>query len=114
MRRTSRTMSVLYAILAAGLFRCALVSYQAHSIGYTAFFTAASIGAALAIVHVSWLHDEHRDVLRQLDAATRPRIVTPQDETVRQALTVACCEVWWTSAGAEHDPATCTRKDQTL
>lgn len=112
MRRTSHTMSVLYALLAIGLFRCALVSYQAHSVGYTAFFAAASIGAALAIVHVSWLHDEHRAVLHELDRVQRP-IKTRQDQQVADLL-APCCEVWWATAGTEHDPATCTRKDQTL
>ncbi|WP_405579098.1 WhiB family transcriptional regulator [Streptomyces sp. NBC_01092] len=29
------------------------------------------------------------------------------------ALAAACCELWWTSADTDHDPATCTRKDQT-
>ncbi|NUP19244.1 MAG: hypothetical protein HOZ81_24760 [Streptomyces sp.] len=111
MRRATYTLTCLYALLALGLFRCALVSYQAHSPGYTAFFAAASIGAALAIVHTSWLMDEYRAALREVDAATRPRIKTRQDITVEQALAAACCEQWWTTAGAAHQ---CTRKDQTL
>jgi len=113
MRRSSYTMCTLYALLAVGLFRCALVSHQAGSPGYTAFFAAASMGAALAIVHVSWLHDEYRAVLRKLDAPSPPPIKTRQDEQVAELL-APCCEVWWASAGTEHDPTTCTRKDQTL
>jgi hypothetical protein len=114
MRRTSHTLSALYALLAAGLFRCAMVSYQAEAWGYTAFFAAASIGAALAIVHVSWLLDEYRYVLVQLDRTRHPiRIVTLQDQKVADLRGPECCEVWWTSAGTEHDPATCTRKDTT-
>lgn len=112
MRRTSHTMSVLYGTLSVGLLRCALVSYQAQAWGYTAFFAAASIGAALAIVHVSWLHDEHRAILVELDRVQRP-ITTRQDQQVA-ALVAPCCEVWWATAGAEHDPEHCTRKDQTL
>lgn len=114
MRRTSHTLSVLYGILAAGLFRCALVSSQAEAWAYTAFFAAASIGAALAIVHVSWLHDEYRYVLVQLDRARHPiRITTVQDAQVAELLAPACCETWWTSAGVQHDPEHCTRKDTT-
>ncbi|MFJ5259115.1 hypothetical protein ACIQAC_01390 [Streptomyces sp. NPDC088387] len=108
MRRATHTLWVLYAALAVGLFGCALMSHQAHHWPGVAFFAAAAIGAALAIVHTSWLLDEHRHVLARLDARTRR-----QDDTVRDALNAACCEPWWASAGAEHDPVTCTRKDQT-
>ncbi|MFD8251929.1 hypothetical protein [Streptomyces werraensis] len=31
-----------------------------------------------------------------------------------QALEETCCLTAWESRGAQHDPATCTRKDQTL
>ncbi|MGW2379283.1 hypothetical protein [Streptomyces sp. NPDC001658] len=112
MRRATHFLAVLYAVLALGLLRCAVISYQAEAWGYTAFFAAASIGASLAIVHASWLLDEHRYVLAQLDAATRPRrITTAQDDQVAIALAAACCEIWWATAGAEHDPDHCTRKD---
>jgi hypothetical protein len=115
MRRTSHTMSVLYALLAVGLFRCALISYQAAAWGYTAFFAAASIGAALAIVHVSWLLDEYRHLLHRSDADNRALARAHADEdAVRIAVAAAsCCETWWATAGTDHDPATCTRKDQT-
>jgi hypothetical protein len=113
MRRTSHTLSVLYALLAVGLFRCALVSSQGDAWGYTAFFAAASIGAAVAIVHVSWLHDEYRDVLAELDRRRPPiRIVSLEDEKAAR-LRADCCELWWSTAGEQHDPATCTRKDTT-
>lgn len=115
MRRTSYTLSALYAILAIGLFRCALVSYQAEAWGYTAFFAAASIGAGIAIVHVSVLLDEYRAVLTERDRARHPvRIVTLQDAKVAELRGPECCEAWWATAGAEHDPEHCTRKDQTL
>lgn len=101
MRRATHALWALYALLAIGLFRCALVSYQAHSVGYTAFFAAASIGAALAIVHTSWLLDEHRALLARQERAARP---TKHDQAVADALAEACCEAWWASAGADHDP----------
>ncbi|NUR64384.1 MAG: hypothetical protein HOQ47_01375 [Streptomyces sp.] len=112
MRRATYALACLYAILAVGLLRCAMVSYQAHSPGYTAFFAAAAIGAALAIVHTSWLMDEYRAALVAVDRGSLPgQLKTRQDITVERELAAACCEQWWTSAGAEH---TCTRKDQTL
>lgn len=112
MRRATYVMSFLYAVLAIGLFRCALVSFQAHSIGYTAFFSAASMGAAMAIVHTSWFLDEYSEALTRIDQPSqRPRLTTRQDVTVQQELAAECCEQWWTTAGGPHQ---CTRKDQTL
>jgi hypothetical protein len=114
MRRGTHALWALYALLALFLLRCALVSHQHNSPGYTAMFAAASIGAALAIVHTSWLLDEHRAALNRLDTADRrPRLTTRQDVQVRQILGKECCETWWATAGAEHDPEHCTRKDQT-
>ncbi|MEU6229961.1 hypothetical protein [Streptomyces sp. NPDC047042] len=114
MRRTTHVIDVLYALLALGLLRCALATYQAGAWGYSLFYGAAAMGAALAIVHTSWLLDEYRNVLARLDQpATPTRITTRQDATVAQALAAACCEVWWSTAGTQHDPQHCTRKDQT-
>jgi hypothetical protein len=42
-----------------------------------------------------------------------PRRTPGAELTVAAALASACCEVWWATAGAQHDPATCTRKDST-
>jgi hypothetical protein len=42
-----------------------------------------------------------------------PRRTPGAELTVASALAAACCEAWWATAGAEHDPATCTRKDST-
>lgn len=111
MRRGTYALWALYALSALFLLRCAAISYQHHNPAYTAAFAAASIAAALAIVHTSWLLEEHGHAVDQLHQATnRPRLTTRQDVTVQQALAAECCEQWWTSAGAEH---TCTRKDQT-
>lgn len=111
MRRATHALWALYTALAVCLLRCALVSQQAGAWGYTIFFGGAAIGAAMAIVHTSWLLDEHRNVLVDLDRATRP-IKTEQDRKVA-ALLAPCCEVWWATAGHDHDPEHCTRKDQT-
>lgn len=35
---------------------------------------------------------------------------TAIDDAAAVALNDACCEQWWTSAGAEHDPA-CPRRE---
>jgi hypothetical protein len=87
--------------------------------------TAAAAWTTLAIViavPVIWCHGywtrgrvaDHREDLRAEQAA-RPPDQRPglEDGVVAVALAAACCERWWTSAGAEHEPNTCTRKDQT-
>lgn len=111
MRRATHALWALYTLLALFLLRCALVSYQAQAWPYAVLFGGAAICAAMAIVHSSWLLDEHHNVLVDLDRATRP-IKTEQDRKVAELLT-PCCEVWWATAGHQHDPAHCTRKDQT-
>lgn len=111
MRRATHALWVLYTALAVGLLGAALLSHQNHHWPGTVFFAAAAIGAAMAVVHTSWLLDEHRNVLVDLDRAERP-IHTAQDRKVAELLT-RCCEVWWATAGHDHDPDHCTRKDQT-
>ncbi|MEV5168231.1 hypothetical protein AB0K66_26905 [Streptomyces werraensis] len=57
-----------------------------------------------------------RAAAARIEAAIRPPDRQPiglEDGVVRVALAAACCEMWWTSAGLEHDRQ-CTRKDQTL
>lgn len=115
MRRPTQALWLLYGALAVGLLGCALVSYQAEQMGYVMLFTAGAVTAALAIVHTSWLLDEYRSVLEELDRARPPqrprRLVTRQDTAVQKILAADCCEVWWSTAGTEHDPEHCTRKD---
>lgn len=115
MRRATHFMWLLYTALAVGLLGCAFISHQAHHWPGVAFFSATAVGFALATVHTSWLLDERRFALNQLHAHQRAAQtrVTTEDAAVRIALAAACCERWWTSAGAEHDPDHCTRKDQT-
>jgi hypothetical protein len=111
-RRFGHFLAALYAVLAIGLFRCATVSYQHRSVGYVAFFAAASIGFAVAILHHSLQRDELRAAHARLNAATRPTqdFTTHQDDAVRLALASWCCDPAVITAGADHDPEHCTRK----
>lgn len=116
MRRLTHTLAWLYAIAALALLRCAMVSHNHGSTAYTGFFAATACVLAGAVVHVTVMADEYRFLLGELDRARRAAKPTApaEDGVVAVALAGACCERWWTSAGAEHDPTTCTRKDQTL
>ena len=115
MRRATHFMWALYAALAIGLLGCALLAHRAHSWPGVAGFSAAAVGFALAIVHTSWLLDEYRHLLARYDADNRALARYYADEdAVRIAVAAACCcETSLATCGEQHDPATCTRKDQT-
>lgn len=110
MRRGTRTLWILYGGLALAVLAAALLA-------------AAAIGLAMAIPHTAWLLDEYRHLLHRADADNRalaraeatgrPALTTRQDMQVRKILAADCCETWWATAGAQHDPEHCTRKDQT-
>ena len=66
---------------------------------------ADEMAAARALV-------EHANaVLDRADRPPLPRRTPGAEGVVAVAMAAACCEVWWATAGADHDPATCTRKD---
>jgi hypothetical protein len=112
-RRTTHWSWLLYASLAVGLLGCALQSQQNGHWPGTLFFTGAAIGAGMAIVHTSWLLDEYRHALARLDHPAQRR-QAEREQAIADALNaVSCCEIAWTSLGTAHDPATCTRTDQT-
>ncbi|WP_405543979.1 hypothetical protein OG478_22955 [Streptomyces phaeochromogenes] len=111
-RRFTHVLATLYAIVACGLIHCAIVSYQREALHYAALFTAAAVALATAIVHHSYLRDELRFAHAQLDAATRPRATTPVEDGVQAVFATSwCCDAWAATAGADHDPKHCTRKD---
>ena len=114
-RRLTHALAGLYAIVALGLAYCSVASWHNGSLPYTAFFAGASILCVTAVAHHSYQRDEIRHAHAEIDAlkrASRPS-ADASDGVVAVALAAACCERWWTSAGAEHEPHTCTRKDQT-
>lgn len=114
-RRLTAFLTTLYAVLAAGLIHAAITSQQHDSWAYTAFFTAASIGFAVATLHHSLLRDEIRYAHAQIDAALRPAHdeAREQDDVVQLVLATWCCDAAVITAGTEHDPEHCTRKDST-
>ncbi|NUP17374.1 MAG: hypothetical protein HOV73_25920 [Streptomyces sp.] len=112
MRRATHALWLMYGSLAVGLLGAALLCHQRDNVPGTAFFAACAVALAMAIPHTSWLLDEYRAALVAVDRGSLPgQLKTRQDITVEQALAAACCEQWWTTAGAAHQ---CTRKDQTL
>lgn len=115
MKRVTHLLAALYTLAAVGLTRCAYASQQHGSTLYACFFAGTAVLLACALAHHAYHRDELRFALARLEAASRPP-GPPRpaiDGVVAVALAAACCETWWASAGDEHDPTTCTRKDST-
>jgi hypothetical protein len=83
----------------------------------TALLAAAVSFTAILAVPAGWIlgYRAHaRTTATTAETLVRPHDRRPAiDSVVDVVLAAACCEPWWTSAGAVHDPTHCTRKDQT-
>ncbi|NEE12013.1 hypothetical protein G3M58_36845 [Streptomyces sp. SID7499] len=117
-RHLTHALAGLYALAAVVLLRCAMVSHSHGSWPYTLFFAGAAVLFAVAIGHHAYHRDELRAALLRLERAARPPGPHPaavQDEITLawHALGEACCLRQWETAGREHDPDRCARKDQT-
>ncbi|MFJ5915009.1 hypothetical protein ACIQFW_04320 [Streptomyces ardesiacus] len=75
-------IAALAVVFAAAVFWC---------LGYRAHARAAARQEAFRAEQAARLHGPH------------PAAVADEIALRLQALAEACCEVWWTSAGAEHD-----------
>jgi hypothetical protein len=117
MNRLTHALACLYALTAVGLLRCALVNHQRGDVVHTLFFAGAAVLLATAIVHHSYQRDELRFARAQLEGAARPpdipRALRDDIALGWNDLESACCLRAWESHGADHEPTTCTRKDQT-
>lgn len=110
----TRLLTALYTLTALGLLRCAYTSQQHGSTPYAVFFAAAAVLYAAALAHHAVMRDELRAALMRLERASRPApmlTTAVTDYTVRAAMAGWCCDTAILTAGADHDPDTCTRKD---
>lgn len=114
-RHLTNALAGLYALLAVAMLRCALVSYQHGSLPYTTLFSGVAVALATAIAHHAYHRDELRAALLRLERAARPP--GPPEPAIDGVVAVAmagwCCDPAVLTNGDEHDPARCTRKDQT-
>lgn len=118
MRRLAYLLTTLHALTALGLLRAALLSHQHGNTPWALFFGGAAMATATAIVHSSYLRDQAHNALAELERATRPpgphaAAIADEIAISWHALNSACCLRQWETAGREHDPDHCTRKDQT-
>lgn len=115
MRRTARALYLAYGAQFCWLAVTAVYAAYQHALWACGAFALGSALTVVAFMREGALEDA---LLREALRAERAARPTPAaedaiDATTAVALAAACCEPWWTSAGAEHDPTHCTRKDQT-
>lgn len=85
-----------------------LAALACFTLGALLLLAAGALALAAAVR--TWRDRRtYRATLVRLERASRPP-ATAQDTAVHQLLADACCERWWTSAGAEHETDHCTRK----
>jgi hypothetical protein len=86
---------------------------------YGEVWAVAALAACSLVPLIGLVREtEHADAMAKVqifgggaDRPPLPRRTPGAEGVVAVALAAACCEVWWATAGTEHDPATCTRKD---
>jgi hypothetical protein len=111
MRPATVTLVVLEATASVVLVYCAVTSHQNGSEAYTVVLGSLAVLFALSLTHTSYLSDELRAALVRLERASRPApVLTPATDAV-VAVAGWCCDTAVLTAGADHDPDTCTRKD---
>jgi hypothetical protein len=113
MKRVTHMLAVLYTLTAVVLLRCAYASQENGSTLYACFFAGAAVLYAAALAHHAYHRDELRFALERAGRPPLPRRASAADGIVAVAMAGWCCDAWAATAGAEHAPATCTRKDST-
>ncbi|MEL3944840.1 hypothetical protein [Streptomyces sp. LNU-CPARS28] len=107
----SRPLHVAYGALLPWLGYCAIQTGRTGNWWATATFAAASALTVIAALREGQLEDAlRREAVRDEREARlgRPPLDTAEC-AASVALAAACCERWWTSAGADHDSA-CSRQ----
>jgi hypothetical protein len=111
----TRTLCLLY-VLASGLaLHASLTSAQHGAYGYALGFTALDLLLLLAAIREYLALEERRGAAARAERDARRDAEADAeaiDGIARIELAAACCETWWTSAGADHD-TTCQRDRRT-
>lgn len=107
---TSRTLCLLY-VLASGLaLHASITSAQHGAIPYALGFTALDLLLLVAAIREYLALEERRGAAVRAERVARLHARAEADAEAidgiaRIELAAACCELWWTSAGTDHDTA---------
>ncbi|MET7475104.1 hypothetical protein ABZT17_12185 [Streptomyces sp. NPDC005648] len=111
MTRPSNLLCSAYIGLFLWLLYCAVQSARHGAWWATVVFVVGTCLAMVAFLREDQLDDLLRREAVRAEREARP-VLTPDetaDGVVAVALAGECCDRWWTSAGADHDP-TCRRQ----
>jgi hypothetical protein len=117
-KRITHALAALYTVATFALLAYAVYASRRGDTAEVVVFGCCAILFGCAIGHHTYHRDELRFARVRLERATRPpgpHAAAIADEIALgwQALAEACCLSAAVSAGADHDPDHCTRKDQT-
>lgn len=122
MTRLARVVCTIYG--ATALFLAYATVQQAlygDELWAVAALSACSVVPLIGLVRET----EHADAMAKArvfgesapadrtDRPPLPRRIPGAEIAVADAMAAACCETWWATAGAEHDPATCSKEGST-
>lgn len=117
--RLTIALATCYAAACLSLTCQACYAYERGDTSGVLVLGGCAVLSALAIGHHVYHHDELHAARARLERAARPpdavseRALRDDIALGWNDLTSACCLTAWASHGTDHDPATCTRKDQT-
>ncbi|MEU6520493.1 hypothetical protein [Streptomyces sp. NPDC046978] len=91
----------------------AAAAVVSHSAPQAVASVIAAFICALGVGHSIRMRNQLRATRLDLERASRPAPLLPiTDQVVTEAIAGACCETWWASAGAEHDPKHCRKANR--
>lgn len=108
-RRLARLLwAAAYGLACIWLAYCAVQSARNNAPWACAMFALLSAICVAAAEREAGLVDALRTAAHRVADALHP--YDPADGLARVELAEACCELWWTSAGTDHDP-TCPNRE---
>lgn len=112
MTRHGRALCSLHGLLGIWLAYCAVQSGRNGVAWAVIVFAAASLVPVISVIRESELADQQRGVAVRAEREARVQAWVDEDAAAvaRVELAAACCDIWWTSAGADHE-ATCPKRD---
>lgn len=113
MNPTARLLWWHYLAAAAFIGYCAATTSNSGSTWHAIGLFISSLLLLVALARESVAAHQRRAAARaeavRVERAVRMRALLGRDDADMDG---GCCERWWTSAGAEHDPRHCARKGQ--
>lgn len=112
MTRFARAICSVHAALFVLLAYCTVRQFQYGEAWAGWMFAAAAFVPLVSLAREAEHADEQQ--AKAIRAETEARRLAWADEDAaalaRAELSAACCDIWWTSAGADHED-TCPRRD---